>query len=127
MKRNILTILLVLTIAIQACRSGYETPNKVDPNAFNLEIARGIQANEECTKTPKGIVKELLPKSLHDEENSFYKVEEKRSSDKASKITVTEEGAIDDEVNGERTTFEFRFIEGKWMITEMTHSVQRHN
>jgi hypothetical protein len=126
MKSNWFGILSIFTIVIYAC-GGYEAPKKIDTQSINLKIERGMRAGAEWVKTPQGIVKELIPKGLHKEGNSLYKVEEKRSSDSLSKVVIVEEGAMDDEVDGEQTVLNFRLSKGKWMVDEITKSVRHIN
>lgn len=125
MKKNYLALILLLTLTFQACTDGYESPVNQDVKEVNLKILEGINAKEEWTKTPQAIVKVLFPETVHNESNSIYKVEEKRLHNNSLRVVITQEGAIDDEVNGERTVLTFKVLNGKWLITEMTYAARR--
>jgi hypothetical protein len=125
MKKYYLTILFPLLFGVNACNDRYEPPKQVDPKEFNEKIENGVQAKAEWVKTPQSIVKELLPKTAFPQGNTSYTVEEKRLSANTRKFTITEEGPFDDEVKGEKTIIDFKSINDKWVITEMSRSLKR--
>src|ERR1700688_1723181 len=107
MKKHYL-IILPLLIIVCACKDGYESPKAVDPKKLNEKIENGIQTKAEWVKTPQSIVKELLPKNVHQEGNVSYSMEEKHLSEAIWKITITEESPIDDEVDGVKIAIDFK-------------------
>ena len=124
---NFLIPLSFLVIVFYACGGDYAPPEEMDQNGLNLKIRRAVQDNAAWARTPQSIVKELFPKRVRNYSNSVYSISEDRLSDNALRIIISEEGDLDDEVSGERTVLDFHYIEGKWLIDEMSRSVKWSN
>jgi hypothetical protein len=125
MKKCFLVIPFCVLLTINACTESYERPKEVDPKEYNKKIEAGTQADEEWVKTPEGIAKKLFPRIAHQEGNPSYIIEENHLSDVNRKITVTEEGTIDDEVLGVKNIICVKSINGRWQITKMCSSLKR--
>lgn len=125
MKKVNVVIFYISLFVVAACKNGYESAQEVNPTALNNKIASGIQQKAAWVETPESIVQELFPRSVHEEGNAYYMLEDKLLPDATRRITITEEGPLDDEVNGERTIINFQFMNGRWEITKMTYAARR--
>lgn len=125
MKTLYLTTLLLSLFTVCACNGGFESPKEVDPKELNQKISDGVQANASWVNTPESIVKKLFPQRSRKGENASYSIREKGTGGEARRVTVIEEGYIDDEINGEKIILFFDREEDKWVITKIRHSVKR--
>ena len=125
MKTLYLTALLLSLFTVCACNGGFESPKEVDPKELNGKINKGMQDSASWAKTPESIVKKLFPQRSRKGENASYSIREKGTGGEARRVTVTEEGLIDDEINGEKIILYFDREGDKWVITKMRHSVRR--
>ena len=125
MKRHYQTVSFLLLFAIYGCTGRYEQPREVDPKDYNQKIANGKETNSEWVKSPQSIAKQLFPRDAHQTDNSSYSIEEKRLSEIDRKIIVTEEGAFDDEVNGEKAIIDLKLKNERWEITRLYISLKR--
>ncbi|HKO81009.1 MAG TPA: hypothetical protein VJU78_11470 [Chitinophagaceae bacterium] len=125
MRTFYLTTLLLVLFTVCACNGGFEPPKEADPKELNEKISNGVQANATWIKTPESIVKELFPRRSREGENSSYSIREKGTGGEARRVTVTEEGSIDDEIKGEKIVLYFDRKGDQWEITKMNHSVKR--
>lgn len=104
-------------MTVIACTGNYEQPKEVDPKGYNKIIETGKKANEEWVNNPESIARKLFPRISHQEGNPYYAIKETRFSDVSRKITVTEEGAIDDQVLGVKNIIYLKLIDNQWKIT----------
>lgn len=118
----ILITSIAFAIAAYGCNEDYGNTIEINPLESNLEINKGIEAKSSWTKTPESIAKHLFPSVTHEEGNNFYKVEAKQLSNSSYKVTVTNEGVIDDEINGVKIIIDFKLMEGKWNISDIHKS-----
>ena len=125
MKKYLQQILFFLLCIFSSCTGNYEQPTKLDPKDFNRRIAIGIETNAEWTKSPQSIAKEFFPRDAHQEGSNSYSIDEKRLSETERKVVVTEEGAFDDEVSGEKAIIDFKLKNQRWEIMKLYVSLKR--
>jgi len=118
---NIITKTLLITIALlSACgnKDDLDSFLDVDIAEFNQQIESGIQNREQWVETPYLIVNRLFGPQYNSEGHHTF-ILEQYEKDNSLTIILTQEGLLDDSVEGEKRIIDFRFDNGFWTITKM--------
>lgn len=113
-------ILLVFLALLLAChnKDDLDSFQDVDISDFNLQIEKGIRNQEQWAKTPYLIVNQLFGPQYNSEGYHTF-ILEQYENDSSLTIIVTQEGLLDDCVEGEKRIIEFKFSNGFWIISKM--------
>jgi hypothetical protein len=111
----------ILAITFSSCSPGDDTASFRNENidGYNEEIQEGYAAGGEWCNDPLLIVHKLLLSKSNQEGNPYFKIEGKADAVNHMTLTVTQEGVMDDSVNGEKRIISFIFQNGKWRISQI--------
>ena len=124
MKKTIL--ILIISFLLISC-DGYRQSSVSAEylSSLNREILDGQRSGAKWINSPEGIARHLFPPVSHDGRSKLYEVKKKMNSTTDCIVILTEEGAIDDEVSGERRTIQFQGSNGYWTITALKFEEKR--
>lgn len=124
--RKLVLIIILISLFLASC-DGYQQSQVSSDylSSLNATIADGVKSHATWINSPEEIAKHLFPSVSHDGGPKLYRVDKKIKSATDCTITITEEGAIDDEVSGERHTMYFQALNGLWTITYIKNEIKR--
>jgi len=126
--RKQVAILISCFVILSACTDYQNSPTSAGAvQNLNKQLEAGRLNNDNWTSSPEDIVRHLFPAVSHDSGPKRYEITKASTSNEACSVTVLEEGAIDDEVLGERRTIEFQKITGKWNIIGYQYAAKRRD
>ena len=119
-------IIISITIFLISC-DGYRQSSVSAEylTSLNAKISDGQRSGAKWINSPEGIARHLFPPESHDGGPRLYEVKKKVNSTTDCIVILTEEGAIDDEVSGERYTIHFQGNNGHWTIVELKFEEKR--
>ena len=123
MRKNI-TFIAISTLLLFSCNPYENAP--VSENyiqTLNEQITVQQSKGASWTNSPDDIARELFPPVLH-EGSRQYGIS-KSESQGGYRVSVTEEGPINDQIEGERRTLYFEESDGVWKITSLEYEVKR--
>ena len=124
MTKKILLFALV-SIVLLSCHSYKDSPvSEAYVATLNEKISVQQKNGATWTKSPEDIVRRFFPPLSKGGGSTKYEINKTESSG-GCKVSVMEEGPIDDEILGEKRTFHFENREGVWTITSMDHEIKR--
>jgi hypothetical protein len=110
--------------------SCYEYQESPTSEATLVELNRVVDSarmqNAGWTSSPEKIARTLFPQ-VSSEGSRKYSISSEGAGAASQKITVLEEGAIDDEVLGERHVITFKQEEGQWKIVDYRYAAKRRD
>jgi hypothetical protein len=120
-------LIFSLALLITSCNEYQESPTSEtalkDLNRF-VDSARSENAS--WTSSPDKIARALFPQQSS-EGNRKYSISSESTGIASQKVTVLEEGAIDDEVSGERHVIIFKQDAGQWKIVDYRYAAKRRD
>jgi len=126
--RSQVAILFTCFVILSACGNYHDSPTSTGAvQNLNKQLEEGRLNNDNWTNSPEEIARHLFPPVSHDSGPKRYEVTKTSTSNETCLVTVLEEGAIDDEVLGERRIIAFQKITGKWNITSYQYAAKRRN
>jgi hypothetical protein len=124
MTKKIFAIALV-SLVLFSCHSYKDSPvSEAYVSTLNEKISVQQKNGATWTKSPEDIVRQFFPPLSKGGGSTRYEINKAESS-AGCKVSVMEEGPINDEVLGERRTFHFENREGVWTITDMKYEIKR--
>jgi hypothetical protein len=117
---------LLMSIFLTFCDGYQQSAVNADYlSSLNASIKDGQNTRAAWINSPEEITRHLFPPVSHDGKPKLYMVDKKIKSATDCTITIIEEGAIDDEVLGERRTLHFQAIDGHWSIDDLKYEIKR--
>jgi hypothetical protein len=125
---KIVTIYFAISMSFSSC-SDYKKEEVGTSTITNLnkQILDGSKSGNDWSLTPESIARYLFPPVSHDGPPKIYQVKKEKISNEKYVITVLEEGAIDDEVLGEKHTIYFELDKGRWKISQLDYALKRRD
>jgi len=121
------TLIFVLALLITSCNEYQEsTISETTLKKLNRFVNSARTENASWTSSPEEIARTLFPQ-VSSEGNRKYTISSEGVSVASQKITVSEEGAIDDEVSGERHIITFKQEGGQWKIVDYHYVAKRRD
>jgi len=125
MKKTILTLIIISFLLISCDGYRQSSVSAEYLTSLNTEISDGQRSGAKWINSPERIARHLFPPESHDGGTRLYEVKKKMNSTTDCIVILTEEGAIDDEVSGERRTIQFQGSNGNWTITALKFEEKR--
>jgi hypothetical protein len=112
---------------ITSCSGYQESPtSELTLKELNRFVDSSRAKNASWTSSPEKIARTLFPE-VSFEGNRKYSVSRETTGVASQKVTVLEEGAIDDEVSGERHVLTFKKEVGQWKIVDYRYAAKRRD
>lgn len=126
--RKQVAVLFTCVVILSSCGGYHESPTSVSAvYNLNMQLEAGRRTNERWTNSPEDIARHLFPAVSHDSGPKLYEVTKTSSTKETCFVNVLEEGAIDDEILGERRTIAFQKTLGKWNIISYRYAAKRRD
>ena len=124
--RKINMLIVLTSLLLFSCDGYQQSPVSVDYlSSLNDTVSNGQKNGATWPNAPEEIARHLFPPVSLDSGSTLYEVNKKTNSSTDCKVTVTEEGPIDDEVLGERHILYFRNMNGIWKIIDLKKQIKR--
>jgi hypothetical protein len=117
-------LFIVICFFISGCDE-YGAAGNIDFSILNDSIRAANRQGLLWAMKPETIAKNLFPSDAHPEGNPIYTVQSEYNGDNHCTVTIINEGAMDDELNGERRVVKFERSKNIWLITAMTMGLKR--
>lgn len=108
----------------------YKPSPSISPDyisSLNKTLSEGQQHGASWANSPEEIGRHFFPPVSHDGGPKLYEVKKEIKSATDYVVIILEEGAIDDEVSGEKHTIHFQDNNGHWTIGDLKLEIKRRH
>lgn len=121
------SLIFFLALLMISCSEYQERPtSETTLKELNRSVDSARMENASWTSSPEKIARTLFPQ-VSSEGNRKYSISSEGTGVASQKVTVLEEGAIDDEVSGERHVIIFKQKGGQWKIVDYRYAAKRRD
>ena len=124
--KNIVLVLILTSLFLFSCDGYQQSPVRAEYiSSLNTALVDARQNGAKWINSPEDIARHYFPPISHDGGPKRYELNKKMKSATDCIVTILEEGAIDDEVSGERYTIHFQTYDGHWTIADLKLETKR--
>jgi hypothetical protein len=124
--KKAVTLFFITSIFLLSCDGYQQSPVTTDYiSSLNAAIVEGHHNGASWANSPEGIAKHFFPSVSHDDGSKSYGIHIINKSPTDCMLTITEEGAIDDEVSDERRSMHFLENGDLWTIADLKYEIKR--
>lgn len=121
------SFIFFIALLITSCNEYQESfTSETTLKELNRFVDSARTENANWTSSPEKIARTLFPQ-VATEGNRKYNISSEGTGVSFQKVTVLEEGAIDDEFLGERHEITFRQDGGQWKIVDYRYAAKRRD
>ena len=123
---SLLLLLISSSIVLFSCQ-GYQESSVDNGYILSLtdSLSHGQRDGEQWAILPENIARHFFPPISHDGGPKLYQIKKQTISSTQCRVTVTEEGPIDDEMRGQRHTIYFQSLNGSLKIVDINVAFKR--
>jgi hypothetical protein len=126
--KKIVILLFITSTVLFSCDNYQQSPVSPDyVSSLNAAISDGQHNGATWVNSPVGIAKHFFPSVSHNGKSKQYGIHITNKSATDCMVIVTDEGAINDEVSGERRTMHLHANNDQWSIADLKYEVKRRD